>query len=192
MVRHVAALRGDAKNDKEKIWHKIHCVNGRTHCGGRCLFTLFAYETTFLKISFTFIPESLIGMIFGPFWAGIGTAVADVGGMLLFPKAGYFPGFTLNAFLAGAIYGYFYYKKEMTWQRVILATLLVTVLINIILTPLWLSLMYGVNLANFAWWVPRLIKTVIFFPIQVIATYYLGNKIPFKRLFGKPLSELDQ
>ncbi|EKY8170065.1 folate family ECF transporter S component, partial [Enterococcus faecalis] len=30
------------------------------------------------------------------------------------------------------------------------------------------------------------------FPIQVIATYYLGNKIPFKRLFGKPLSELDQ
>ncbi len=94
--------------------------------------------------------------------------------------------------MAGAIYGYFYYKKEMTWQRVILATLLVTVLINIILTPLWLSLMYGVNLANFAWWVPRLIKTVIFFPIQVIATYYLGNKIPFKRLFGKPLSELDQ
>ena len=49
----------------------------------------FAYETTFLKISFTFIPESLIGMIFGPFWAGIGTAVADVVGMLLFPKAGY-------------------------------------------------------------------------------------------------------
>ena len=129
---------------------------------------------------------------FRTFWAGIGTAVADVVGMLLFPKAGYFPGFTLNAFLAGAIYGYFYYKKEMTWQRVILATLLVTVLINIILTPLWLSLMYGVNLANFAWWVPRLIKTVIFFPIQVIATYYLGNKIPFKRLFGKPLSELDQ
>ncbi|MGC3657833.1 folate family ECF transporter S component, partial [Enterococcus faecalis] len=88
-------------------------------------------------------------------------------------------------------YGYFYYKKEKSWQRVMLARLLVTVLINIILTPLWLSLMYGVKLANFAWWVPRLIKTVIFFPIQVIATYYLGNIIPFKRLFGKPLSELD-
>ena len=72
--------------------------------------------------------------------------------------------------MAGAIYGYFYYKKEMkSMATVILATLLVTVLINIILTPLWLSLMYGVNLANFAWWVPRLIKTVIFFPIQVIA-----------------------
>ena len=35
---------------------------------------------------------------FRTFWAGIGTAVADVVGMLLFPKAGYFPGFTLNAF----------------------------------------------------------------------------------------------
>ncbi|MGH2211218.1 folate family ECF transporter S component, partial [Enterococcus faecalis] len=32
----------------------------------------------------------------------------------------------------------------------------------------------------------------IFFPIQVIATYYLGNKFPFKRFFGKQLSELVQ
>ncbi|MGH2155952.1 folate family ECF transporter S component, partial [Enterococcus faecalis] len=48
------------------------------------------------------------------------------------------------------------------------------------------------NVANFAWWVPRLIIAVILLPIQVIATYYLGNKILFKRLFGKPLSDLDQ
>lgn len=52
----------------------------------------FAYETTFLKISFTFIPESLIGMIFGPFWAGIGTAVADVVGSCFFQRQAIFLG----------------------------------------------------------------------------------------------------
>lgn len=151
----------------------------------------FAYETAYLKISFSFLPEVLMGIIFGPFWSGIGNAVADVTGMLLFPKAAYFPGFTLNAFIAGTIYGYFYYRKELTWLRIITATFLVTVLINIILTPLWLGLMYGVDLANFAWWIPRLIKSLIFFPIQVISTYYIGNKIPYKRLLGRSLSDIN-
>jgi ECF transporter S component (folate family) len=149
----------------------------------------FAYETTYLKISFSFIPETFIGMLFGPLWSGIGNAVADVVGMLLFPKAAYFPGFTLNAFISGFIYGFFYYKKELTWKRIIIATLIVTVLINIILTPIWLFMMYKASLTIFA--VPRIVKTIIFFPIQVVATYYLGNKVPYKRLLGKSLSEIN-
>lgn len=51
------------------------------------VFTRFiSFETQFLRISFTFIPESLMGILFGPFWTGIGSAVADTVGMLLFPK----------------------------------------------------------------------------------------------------------
>jgi len=148
-----------------------------------------AYETTFLKVSFTFLPQSLIGMLFGPFWSGIGAAVADVVGMMLFPKAAYFPGFTVNAFITGVIYGYYYYKKEITWKRVLIATFLVTLVVNIFLTPLWLGLMYGVDLRNFAWWIPRLVKSVIFLPIQVIATYYLGNKVRTNQLFERVLSQ---
>ncbi|BAK21187.1 folate family ECF transporter S component [Melissococcus plutonius] len=135
------------------------------------------YETQFLKVGLTFIPETLTAMLFGPFWTGISLAVADIVGMLLFPKAAYFPGFTLNAFLTGLIYGYFYYRKKITWLRTISATLVVTILIHLFLVPLWLGLMYGVDLKNFVWWVPRIIKNLIFVPIQVIITYYLGNKI---------------
>lgn len=75
----------------------------------------FVYEIMFLKISFMFILELLIGMIFGFFWVGIGMVVVDVVGMLFFLKVGYFFGFILNVFLVGVIYGYFYYKKEMIW-----------------------------------------------------------------------------
>lgn len=151
-----------------------------------------AIETQFLKVSVTFIPESLMGILFGPFWTGIGSAIADVVGMLLFSKAPYFPGFTLNAFITGAIYGFFYYKKKLTWQRVFVATFLVTVIVHFFLTPLWLGLMYGVDITNIVWWIPRIVKNIIFFPIQVVATYYLGNKIPYKKMLGKIMPSLKQ
>ncbi|WP_321388599.1 folate family ECF transporter S component [uncultured Enterococcus sp.] len=146
----------------------------------------FSYETQDLRVSLTFIPEALMAMLFGPFWSGIGSAIADGVGVILFPKTGgYFPGFTLNAFIAGAIYGFFYYKKELTWFRVIMATLLVTIINHFILTPLWLSLMYGIDLSIIGWWIPRIIKNVIFFPIQVVGTYYIGAKLPYKQLLSK-------
>ncbi|WP_348920766.1 folate family ECF transporter S component [Enterococcus rotai] len=155
------------------------------------VFTRFiSFETQFLRVSLTFIPESLMGILFGPFWTGIGSAVADTVGMLLFPKGPYFPGFTLNAFISGAIYGFFYYKKELTWKRVILATLSVTLIIHMFLTPLWLGLMYGVNISNLAWWAPRIVKNIVFFPVQVIGTYYLGNKVPYKQFLTKSLTNL--
>lgn len=155
------------------------------------VFTRFiSFETQFLRISLTFIPESLMGILFGPFWTGIGSAVADVIGMLLFPKGPYFPGFTLNAFISGAIYGFFYYKKKLTWKRIMTATFLVTVIVHLFLTPLWLGLMYGADLSNFAWWLPRIVKNLFFFPIQVVATYYLGNKVPYKQFLNKSLANL--
>ncbi|MGC6767329.1 folate family ECF transporter S component [Enterococcus sp. LJL128] len=151
------------------------------------VFTRFlSFENQDLRISATFIPETLMGMLFGPFWTGIGSVIADTVGILLFPKTGaYFPGFTLNAFITGAIYGFFYYKKEITWPRVITATLLVTVIVHLILTPLWLGMLYNIDLKILAWWVPRIIKNLIFFPIQVAATYYMGTRISYKQLIER-------
>jgi ECF transporter S component (folate family) len=150
------------------------------------IFTRFiSFETQFLRVSLTFVPESLMGLLFGPFWTGIGSAVADVIGMLLFGKGPYFPGFTFNAFLSGMIYGYFYYRKTLTWKRIITATFLVTVLVQLFLTPLWLGLMYGVDLMQPLWWLPRIVKNLVFFPIQVITTYYLNQKLPYKQFIPK-------
>lgn len=66
MVRHVAALRGDAKNDKEKFGTKSIALMG-VLIAVVVVFSRFLRMKQRFKISFTFIPESLIGMIFGPF-----------------------------------------------------------------------------------------------------------------------------
>jgi ECF transporter S component (folate family) len=143
---------------------------------------LVSIETQFLKISVTFIPQVVMGILFGPFWAGIGGVLADLTGMALFAKSTFFLGFTLNAFIEGAIYGFFFYRKEITWKNAILATLSVTLVINLILTPLWLALMYNVPLFSWVVWAPRLLKTVIWVPIQVMAIYFTGKMIPYKRV----------
>lgn len=142
---------------------------------------LLSFETQFLKITFTFIPQMILGMLFGPIWAGIAGVVADFAGMALFGKAAFFFGFTLNAFLESAIYGYFFYKKEITWKNTIPAVLVATISINLILTPIWLSMMYGVPLDSWVIWAPRIIKTVIWMPIQIFTMYYLGQIMPYKR-----------
>ena len=51
---------------------------------------ILGIETQFLKVSFTFIPEIIMGMLFGPFWTGIGSVIADFVGMSLFAKAPFF------------------------------------------------------------------------------------------------------
>ena len=78
---------------------------------------ILGFETAYLKLTFTFVPELIMGMLFGPFWTAVGASVADIAGMILFPKSAYFFGFTINAFVGGLIYGYFFYRKEVTWKR---------------------------------------------------------------------------
>ena len=48
---------------------------------------LVSFETPLLKISVTFIPQVIMGILFGPFWTGVGSVLADVVGMALFPKS---------------------------------------------------------------------------------------------------------
>lgn len=142
---------------------------------------LVSFETPLLKISVTFIPQVIMGILFGPFWTGIGSVLADIVGMALFPKSVFFIGFTLNAFIEGAIYGFFFYRKEITWKNAILATLSVTVIVSLILTPLWLVIMYQVPM-NWVFWGPRLLKAIIWLPIQSTMIYVIGRAMPYKRI----------
>ena len=73
------------------------------------LSNIFSLETQFLKITLEFIPKVIMGIIFGPFWTGIGSVIADIIGNTMFAKAPFFIGFTLNKLLEGLIYGYFFY-----------------------------------------------------------------------------------
>ena len=66
-------------------------------------------NTDILRIGFGFLPVAMVAMLYGPLWAGAAYAIGDILGMIIFPTAGYFPGFTLTAFLTGCTYVIFLY-----------------------------------------------------------------------------------
>ena len=72
---------------------------------------ILGFETSYIKITFSFVPQLIMGMLFGPFWTAVGSSLADIAGMVIFPKSAYFFGFTINAFVGGLIYGYFFYAE---------------------------------------------------------------------------------
>lgn len=100
-----------------------------------------------LKISFNFLPIALAGAMFGPLGAGIVGAAGDVLSILIYNPSGspIFPGFTLNGFITGVIFGLFLYKNNTNFKTVIPAWLTNTVLVEIIMSGYWLYFMYGMN-----------------------------------------------
>lgn len=146
------------------------------------IFTRFlSIQTPIIRIGFGFIPVAFSAIMFGPVIGGLTAAIADILGMLIFPKYPYFPGFTLSAFLTGAIYGLFLHKKKkpVTLPNIIKSVLLITIFVDLGLTTLWVYMTTGKAAA--ALLIPRILKSAIMLPIQVSAIHilwrYLGSHI---------------
>lgn len=133
--------------------------------------TLFIPITPTLRIGFSSVFAGVSGMVYGPVITGFAGVIADTLKYILRPDGPYFPGFAINEFLTGMIYGCCFYKKKITLPRVIFARALVTIIINLGLTSLWLNLMYG----NALFTLIRLVKNVIMFPIDVAILYFALN-----------------
>ena len=67
----------------------------------------FSIHTWNLKIGFTFLPIAVAAILYGPVAGGFVGAIGDVVSAVLFPVGAYFPGFTLTAYLTGAVFGFF-------------------------------------------------------------------------------------
>jgi len=137
-------------------------------------------ELPYLRVSFGFLATSMVSMFLGPVLGGINAAISDVVGYFLFPSGNpFFPGFTLSAFITGLVYGVFLYKKEKTIVRITLAVLVVSVVVDLGLNTYWLSILLDQAWRTF--FVARLIRTGIMFPIQVFFIYttwkYVGNQV---------------
>ena len=102
-----------------------------------------------MSIGFSFVSLMLCGMLLGAFWGGVCGALADFIGALLFPFGPYFPGFTVTAFLSGAVFGFVgkVAKEEKSRAKFVLFTVLLLALkelvCSILLNSLWLSLLYS-------------------------------------------------
>lgn len=125
----------------------------------------------FLTIGFTSLTHAMTGYFFGPLVACMAGGIADIIKYLLKPDGPFFPGFTLNEMLVGFIYGLFFYKRKISLPKCISARLIVTIGINLTLTPLWLSILYG-NAYKFM--VPtRIFKNIAMIPIDIFLLHTL-------------------
>jgi ECF transporter S component (folate family) len=170
---------------KQKITTRMIATMGLLVALQVVLSQVLGIETQYLRLSFAFVPSIIMGMLFGPLWAGIGCVLSDFLGMALFPKSAFFFGFTINAFIGGLIYGFFFYKKEITWKNAIGCSLATNILISLILTPIWLMMMYNQPLFSWVIWAPRLVKTIFMLPIQAILNYMVGRMVPLQQLIKR-------
>jgi len=127
-------------------------------------------ENPIVRISFEFIPVAISAILFGPVMAGGAAAIADVLGMMIFPKGPYFPGFTLSAFISGYLYGLILYKKQITLARSFLASLVVILTTSLVLNTIWL--IYLTQNGAYAILAARAVKCLVFLPIQTFMIYF--------------------
>jgi len=137
---------------------------------------ILSFETPFIRVSFSFIPVAFSAIMFGPLIGGVTAALADILGMIIFPKGPYFPGFTFSALLSGAIYGFFLHRKPKTVVRILWAAAVIF-LIEVGLDTIWVSILY--NKAVSAIIGMRLIKSLLMLPVKTMVIYvlwrYVGN-----------------
>lgn len=131
-------------------------------------------NTPIVRIGFGFLPVAMLGIMFGPLWAGAAYAVGDFMGMMIFPTGYYFPGFTLSAFLTGVTYGLILHNKQITLKRTLLAALIVCCFLNLCLDTYWLYLTTGK--AIIALLPARLVKVAFAVPIQTLLISLVWNK----------------
>lgn len=137
----------------------------------------FSIETPILRVGFGFLPVALASIALGSISGGVIAMLADILGMILFPKGTYFPGFTLSALLSGIIYGIVLYNKENSILRIAISVLLITFIIDMGLNTLWLSIITGKGIMILL--PSRIIKSLIMIPIEIfcinIVWKYLYN-----------------
>jgi ECF transporter S component (folate family) len=132
-------------------------------------------NTPILRIGFGFLPVAMLGIMYGPLWAGAAYALGDILGMMIFPAGPYFPGFTVSALLTGMVYGLILQNHQVTWKRVLLASSVVCIVINLGLDTYWLSMLMGKGIL--ALLPARIIKTAVMLPIQLVLIPVVWNRL---------------
>lgn len=134
----------------------------------------------YVNISFSFLTYGVSGMLFGPLVTGFVGIAVDILRYLVRPDGPFHPGFTLNEFIIGFLYGIFLYRKNVTVIRAFLAKLSTVLILNLCLTPLWLSQLYGQAYTFMV--AARLIKNAVMLPID---TALLFGVLHFTQKFQK-------
>ncbi|MDR0929225.1 MAG: folate family ECF transporter S component [Oscillospiraceae bacterium] len=140
-----------------------------------------------LYITIGFLPNALGSLVYGPYLALLSGAASDILGWMISPKGPFFPAFTLVEMLGSFFFALFLYRAPLTPRglaaRAALAKLYVNLILNILLTPIFLSWMYGKGVLVYI--VPRITKNLILWvPESLLLAAVLGAALPSLRRFG--------
>ena len=131
-------------------------------------------STPIVTLSFSFVPLSLIAMMYGPVYSTAAAAAADFIGAILFPVGMFFPGYTLTAALTGLTYGLCFYKKG-GWVNIITAVIIVNLCWRLGLNSFWVHMTTGK--AVVAIMMPRIVKNIVMIPIEVLIIKLVKEKL---------------
>lgn len=135
----------------------------------------------YIKIGFSGISNQFVHMLFGPVVGSLFAGALDILKYLVQPTGAFFPGFTLSAMLAGVLYGCFFYKKPIQVGRVLAAELTVSIICNMLLGTLWLSMLYG---KGFLALLPmRVVKNLIMWPVNSFLFYTIAKTLEAAGVF---------
>lgn len=118
-----------------------------------------------MNVYFTFAINALGSYIYGPAVGFVSGAACDTISFLIKPSGPYNPAFMLIEALGSFLYGIFLYRSRVSIVRLFLSKFSVSLICNIFLTPLFLSLMYG-NKSLSALMASRILKNAIMLPIE--------------------------
>lgn len=136
-----------------------------------------------LKIGFSSISSQLVYCLFGPVVGGFFGGAMDLLKYLVKPTGPFFPGFTLNAALAGVLYGMMLYKKKVSFIRILTAEFVVSMICNVLITTFFLDLLYG---NGFFVLLPiRFLKNIIMWPINTFLFYSIAKTLELSRIFQR-------
>ncbi len=141
---------------------------------------LLAVNVLTFKAGIGFAATVVCAMLYGPVWAGIAAAAADLIGALLFPTGAYFPGFTATAALGGVIFGLLLYKKRPDFKHAFLAALCYCVLITLLANTAMISFVYGPKFLPL--FVTRLVEFGVMLVLQTAIITALSSS---NTLYGK-------
>ncbi len=100
-------------------------------------------NTPIAKVSLGFIPIVLIAILYKPTVTIVFCGLADFIGAMLFPIGAYNPAFTITAIVSGAIIGYGFYNKKLTFIRILLTVAIGTIVCSVFINTYWISVFYG-------------------------------------------------
>lgn len=136
---------------------------------------------SFLKIGFSTIANQFVYYLFGPVVGGAFGGALDILKYLIKPTGEFFLGFTIGAMIGGVLYGCILYKRPISLVRVLIAELVVSIVCNMLLGTLWLSILYG---KGFMVLLPmRVVKNLIQWPMNSALFYTIGKTLETSGVF---------